>query len=195
MPPAYPIDDEGMKGFPVRPTYVVHSVDPIAGVLIVNAFEHSKVHDGEMGHAYYLTPQGSLLGNDENLDFVIQVGDVPIHMLHDVLGGGDAEIHLYEGAGFTSTGTVIPIHNMNRVSSKVPTWTARLNPGVTGSARQLASTWLPGGSFLAPGGQVERSKEFILSPNTNYLVRITNRSGQNNPFAINVFAYRGGPIE
>ncbi len=79
--------------------------------------------------------------------------------------------------------------NRNEISSG-PTAAAYHTPTVTSAGNQLYITLLPGGARnQATGGTARPGTERVLRTNTNYLLRLTNRAGGNQPASLGIQWY------
>jgi len=81
----------------------------------------------------------------------------------------------YEGVTFSAAGTAIASHNRDRESANTATMVITHTPTLTLDGTQLTDVYIPGGSkSTAGGGQAASFNEWELSPNTAYLLRISN---------------------
>ena len=80
-----------------------------------------------------------------------------------------------------AAGTAVTIYNMKRNSANVPLSTLKHTPTVTdvGAVALINGRILPGGNSPTTrvGGGIRSGAEWILAPNTQYLMRVVNTSG------------------
>jgi len=143
--------------------------------------EHRMIHDGFMFHL-----SGKVTGMvDTNVDdYLIIVGDEEAHLDDIVIGAGrgDIDILMYEGTTVSANGSALTPFNQNRESANTPNSAVYTGPTVTGVGTLIHTAWLPPtgtGTGLSANGVAGPSngEEWMLAPNTNYLIRITNNSG------------------
>jgi len=141
----------------------------------------SALSASELFKATYVQPHGGELANDASHDFLIVVGANQVLGLLGVSAAGSCEVSLYEAPVSTANGNLVTLTSKNRSTVGVPETRVYEGPAVAGGAEgvQLFHLFVPGMSAL-----VERSYgggwnelDWILAPNTDYLVRVTNRSG------------------
>ena len=145
--------------------------------LITVDVNHHRLHEGNAYFLYENRKNGTPLLDNDSIDFVIaSASGVPMHMTIGAICGGDAELYLYEGATATG-GTSKTAVKRNRTSSKTSSTAALLDPTVSATGTEVFAELLPGGVKKKAGGGEGGSLEYILSPLTNYLVRLTNVSG------------------
>lgn len=129
--------------------------------------------------ATYVQPHGGELVDDATHDFLIKVGSLASLVLPWILTGGGCEVFLYELPTTTGDGNQLDSISKNREVLGVSTTEVYEGPTVTAPGTLLFHLFVPGLSVLIERlyGGGWRESEWILAPNTNYLVRITNRSG------------------
>jgi hypothetical protein len=167
-------------------------VDPIVrGIKTIDTF-HQETHAGE---AFIISLMQLAVADDANVDLFIAVGDKELHMTFSGGAAGDAHAFLYEGSTHTSGGT--PVVAYNRYRSSTVTSTATFTAGGVNvpGATAIISQYVPGGSKnQATGGDAGEREEIILAANTNYLARITNKSGGNDDFSMKMSWYEEDPM-
>ena len=146
---------------------------------IVIDVNHQRLHEGRAFFASHVVNNGSYLANGATIDFVFAAGPGTIvHLSYSASCGGDAEYGLYEGTTSTGGTSYTPIKR-NRTSSTVSNVAMVLNPTITNVGTQIYNDLIIGGGKTKTGGGTEHSIEFVLSPLTNYMVRLVNTSGTN----------------
>lgn len=166
----------------------VEVTDPYTYAIKTITTVHAHVHAGRMFTAGYYN--ASVLNNG-TVELLIQVGSDPIHLIPRVSCGGDAVLSMFTGVTFSAAGTAVTASNHLSTSAKVTTTTITHTPTITGAGTQFDGIWfLPGGSGgNAPGGEAFFDTELVLSANTDYLIRLTNISGNSKPAMLNVQFY------
>lgn len=164
---------------PIGPAY-----DIITGAQLTIDVSHHEVHEGEMFHAEYTNASVS---DAASVDVLLRTGAKDAHTVFDVYAGGQARVYLYESVTVTTTGTAVTPYNMNRTYSLTPTVGISQTPTVlVGSTVLVNGRVLPGGASQQTrvGGGVRQGVEWILKPDTNYLIRATNTSGSAVPINV-----------
>jgi len=138
-------------------------------------FLHRKVHEGRFfSGGHYVAS----LANGGTIDILFQNGEHAFHGVPEVITGGDATLQLYEGTTFSAPGTAVTMSNHNRNAATQTLSGATHTPTVTAVGTQMNGTILiPGGKNNSSGASGEFSQEFVLKPNTTYMMRVTNISG------------------
>lgn len=170
-------------------------LDKIAGKTIVIQYEHHEIHEGNTWEFSYMSPHGSEIANDATLILVFGVASLGMHFTFVTSGGGSYELELLEGVSYTD-GEILEgcCINMNRIAGTCTCLVLTLDPTLTDDGTKLFHTFRAGGAGSKSAGSVARpTTERILKPNTNYAIRITNRSGSTQLFSVNSQYYlRGG---
>lgn len=159
--------------------------DPIRQEKQAPDWLHQKVHEGELFTASYKTPDGAPVADNASLDILIRTGTAAPHIEFTVSCAQAYEAILYESTTVTDNGTQLSERNRNRRSNKTSVVDAFHTPTVTATGNlilhELASGIL--------GGVSRSEEEWILKPNTNYLLRLTNRAGSAQPMSAKVDWY------
>jgi hypothetical protein len=141
---------------------------------------HWMVHEGRAFEVEYSTPHGSEIANDASFDVALHIGKHEAHLTFGVEAGGDSELFIYENSDVALDGTELSVLALNRVDGTfLSDCTARLDPTVNGVGVELRHTYIPGGTGpQSQGGNTREGVERIWKPDTTYLFRTFNRSGQ-----------------
>ena len=152
---------------------------------------HLRVHDGQAFTVSHIWPETGEIADNANADILIQVGANRLHAVWNLSCGGNSETYFYEGTTFSAAGTAITAYNQNRSSAKTSLSTFTHTPTVTLVGTELIAEFLPGGTKDAgSGGSGETFvREIDLAPSTDYLIRITNRSGAIQMASIHIEFY------
>lgn len=167
----------------------LHNADPATGAPLIIDTVHHEVHEGEMFHASYTDGD---VADDASVDMLLTVGAKECHATWEVFAGGQVSVYLYE-APTVADGTPITIYNMKRASANTPLSTVKHTPTVTatGTTALVNGRILPGGTSPTTrvGGGIRSGTEWILAPDTAYLMRVTNDSGAGIPINVVVEWY------
>lgn len=141
-------------------------------VLDVN---HLRLHEGRAYYTYKVVPS---LAVDGNLDIAIAfpAGIIP-HAVFDYQCGGDARFYIYENPT-TSGGTAQTIHRRNRSLNTTSTGVAVYAPTVTSLGTEIFGEIVTSGQGGTGSGGGGYTYEYVLSPLTTYLFRLTNVNAQ-----------------
>lgn len=146
-------------------------------LLVLLPHNHYNVHKGWFYQAEYLVAS---LANNGNLDLLINTGSKSVHFSHMIMAGGQCNVYLYEEPT-ASLGTIVPVYDMRRDSLLTAETTVRHTPTVTatGTTALIPGRLMPGGTSTPSriGGEARADTEWMLKPNTAYLLRVTNTSG------------------
>jgi len=152
------------------------SVDPYGGQVLIDMLHH-EVHEGGAFSASFM--QSVLAGN--NLDVLIVTGANELHLRFRVaILKKPMHVHLYEDTTVSANGTSVPIYNANRTSSTTSTTSVYYGPSVTGVGTELELVYLPKEDMLG----VTPLPEWILKPNSIYMLRVENASGNDADIGI-----------
>ncbi len=151
--------------------------DETTGAALVITTEHHEVHEGEMFHAGRTVAS---LANGGNMDLLLTTGTKECHTVFEVFAGGQVTVSLYEGPT-VADGTAVPVYNMKRSSANTALATVKHTPTVTdvGEVALVNGRILPGGTSPTTrvGGGIRQGIEWVLAPETDYLLRVNNSSG------------------
>lgn len=165
---------------------LVPCVDESTKGLVAISHYEIDVHQSRRFKASYLQPHGSELANDATHDFLIRVGALGAHATIRLSVGGNCDLLLYEATTVSANGAVLAAISKNRESLGAAQTLMYDGPTITGVGTLLFSWFATGGTRSALGGGSWGETEWILQANTNYLVRITNRSGNAIQLAVSL---------
>lgn len=153
---------------------------------------HRRTHEGVVYTASYLD---QAVAGSGTLDILVVVPSATsMHVQAQVAVGADGELQFFENTTVSANGTPVAASNRNRISSNVAGVSIFHTPTVTDPGDVIQDQFYPGGTGgQSPGGGGTTFSEFVLGVN-NYLVRMTNLSGQSTVLGINLTWYEaGGP--
>jgi len=158
------------------------SYDPFVFAQTVIDESHRMIHDGFL---YSQTGKGTGWANAGVLDFLISVPAATfphVQVMKLNFGRGDIDLVAYEGTTTSNDGTGLTVQNVNRNSSNTPATALYSSPTVTDPGTQIFTLWIPPtstGTGLSANGieGVGQGSEWLLAPETKYLIRLTNNSG------------------
>lgn len=153
-------------------------IDPVTGALVTIKAPHYEIHEGDAFTASYISPHGSLVADNGNIDMVITTTTRYCHLVAVGAFGGDFEMYIYEGPTFQADGTTVVPRNHKRTGGAATTVAVVHTPTVNVVGTLLESAFFPGGTGGNSLGTIgEQRNEWVLSLATSYLVRLTNRAG------------------
>jgi hypothetical protein len=156
---------------------------------------HRLTHDGMV---YHTSAKVLSLADAGVYDILIAVpaGTFPhFQRLQLTVGRGDVDIDMYEGTTTSADGTVVGSFNVNRNSTNTASTVTSHTPTITGDGTQIHTQWLAptatgvGGSVPAGIVGETNGEEWVLKPNTKYLIRVTNNSGATINFRYEMLFY------
>lgn len=149
---------------------------------------HSRIHQGKMYHTGAIVAS---LANDASFNVILTTpaSDYP-HVVMSPSLDGSTDVFIFEGATFTG-GTSLSIVNLNRNSSNTFDGSAVHTPAtIPSDGTQIFGCHVSGSTGPHAGGTGDGFDfEYDLKPSTNYLFRITNRSGQAQRGGICLYFY------
>ena len=154
-------------------------VDPINEAIVVQDEIHTNIHRGVFFSASRYV---AALSDASTVEVLIQVS--ASQSAHVRFGGA---VEVFEDTTFSSEGTTVTARNRNRFSANTADTVITHTPTLTLDGTSLDDPALiPGGTHVnfSPGGQSRSFEEWILSTSKNYLVRLTNTSGNTTPVSV-----------
>lgn len=154
---------------------------------------HYQIHAGNAYMVGYVWNEGAEIADDATAQVLIQPS-AGMHLIFGVASGGDAEIRFYKGTTFSAAGTALSTFNKNEFSSNTSGATITHTPTVTDAGTSFPPQFIFGGTGGNAFGVSDGSydSEIVLSPTTDYLVSVTNRSGVAQVIAISLEWYEPG---
>lgn len=155
---------------------IINFLDDLVDAHVVISEEHHAVHEG----LAYVASGGATLALSAVKDILIATpndAENLVHLLIQVRGSGESNVLFYE-APTTSVGTPVTPRNRNRNASDTTAVTVLDTPTVTAVGTLLLEEHF--GSGRQTGGETRSEGEFVLKPNTKYLIRITSEANGND---------------
>ena len=150
---------------------------------------HHEVHEGNTFQSWVYT---GTVANNNTLDLVIvTTGTSKVaHLTWVANAGGDALTLFYEGVSGTFNSSA-PNFNLRRDSIIASPISVFHYPTITWTGLLLNTSLIPGGSGGAtPGGTARAETEWLIAPNTKYLLRAQNIAGTSQPVNITIQWYQ-----
>ena len=165
-----------MRGQTGDKTYRVPYIDSMSRSLLIIDLALHELNKGDS----YISSDVTDLGGTANKTFLLVTPNTTkwVHLLYVVEHELEITVSFYEGATITSNGTTISSYNRNRNSIKTAKLAVHHTPGVANDGTLIRSQQLGNGKMA--GGASRGINEFILKPNSNYLLRVTNETNNNN---------------
>lgn len=169
-------------GNAVEPTPATVEVDQYGPWLVTIDQPHHQLHEGER---FVSTHAAATVNTNGTCIVHIKTGANYSHLVYDVFGTNVYTIQFYEAPTVTGNGTSVAVLNRNRNSAKVTTTTMLHTPTTTALGTSLEGPLYIGSGQSKVGGTTRGQNEWLLKPNTSYLVHVTSRGDANS---LTVFA-------
>lgn len=104
-----------------------------------------------------------------------------------VASGADALLEVFEAPTASADGTALPALQVNRTSANVSQTLAFLTPTLSNDGTLIFRLFIPGGKGgNSVGGVSSDFQRLHCAPETDYLVRVTNRGNGPGPIGVNL---------
>ena len=159
------------------------------GLKIIDTVQYN-IQDGK---GYRAAHRFTAVADNASKDVLVQVGATKTpHTLILVSNEGDSHLDIYEGTTISSSGSALGVFNKNRQSSGTSETNIFHTPTVSSTGTVINNIFLPGGrKNSATGNNSLSQSEWMLKKSTNYLVRITNKSGAVIDMSTEIEYYEG----
>ena len=150
--------------------------------------DHINIH---LGNGFTLAEYHEGLANSGVLNHLIVTGYYPVHIRQLIVETTQAPVVMdyFEDTTVSANGTLNPVANNNRTSTKTATAAVYEGPTITTDGTAMGSTLIPTTAKDSGGVGFLKGGEWILKPNSNYLFRVTNNSGSSIDFGLTLFFY------
>ena len=167
----------------------VTAIERITGAFRTIETEHAYIHEGIFYESYN---KFTLAAGAKRVVTIKPAAGTYLHYrpTNLVTSADKVTIEFYEGATVTAaTGTAATPSNHNRNSALASAVTLLDAPTVTANGTKFAQVYIPGatgtgGTRTGASAGVSNS-EWVLKPNTVYMVKVTNGSSGSNDIQIN----------
>lgn len=146
--------------------------DPLSDIPVTLDFAHHEIHDGSAFTASYTKD----FSNGEVVDILMVTPDSTAHAHFTWAIDFELEGHMaiYEAVTATQAANPIVAYNRNRVGSPTAaTVVLTFAPTAVTEGTTVIREAHAGSGKLISGSRAD-SQEFVLKPNTKYLIRVTN---------------------
>lgn len=151
--------------------------------------EHRLTHEG---FVYHGTHRAADLANDGviNLLLAVPAGAYP-HLRKIVYHteGGPIDIELFEGTTTSAAGTGITMFNRNRNSANTADTVVTYGPTITLDGTLIHDLYSPAGGKDVGSDTNGLAEEWMLATNTQYLLRMTNKTGGIMDYSLELMFY------
>ena len=148
-----------------------HTDAPCTNSVVTIDHTHHEIHAGR--HFYINSYED--VGTNDSIAFLIEPGAVDNHTFFNINFEVEGEALLKEGITYNTAGTVVSPINSDFNSTASPIMAISMNPStVTGGTIKVDNRV---GSGRSNGGAVRNDSEKILKQNTDYYLKLFNRSG------------------
>lgn len=142
---------------------------------------HRNIHEG---FSYHATGRVASLANGASLEMLIVTGALCFPHINSALfslADSPADIETYKDTTVSANGTEVPSWNRNLNSSNVAGCKLYSGPTITADGEQIHDRFIPdtGGTGINDVGTISPNfgEEWILTPSSNFMIRLTNNSG------------------
>jgi hypothetical protein len=145
-------------------------VDNLTSVLVILPYTHYELHTGDV---FSYCAVANMTGNG-NATYLLITPNSSIHIQFDVNTEAEASFEFYEGANTSNHGTPQTAINRARTSNITAQSLIYLTPSLTSLGTLLCERhW---GSGKGVGGGASITEEWMLKPNTMYVIRVINKT-------------------
>lgn len=141
---------------------------------LVQQIDGQKTEDGEN---FVATDVVTGIADAATQEWLIVVGSEPIAVKSAASVEGKSTFDFYEGTLVSANGAAINLFDSNRVTGNTPLAAVYDSPTITNDGTILAEALLQSGEKQRAVTSTESGDRLILKATTNYLIRLTNKSG------------------
>lgn len=141
---------------------------------IAQSVDGQKTEDGEN---FVATDVVTGIADTATQEWLIVVGSEPIAVKSSASVEGKSTFDFYEGTLVSANGTAINLFDSNRITGNTPLAAVYDSPTITNDGTILAEALLQAGEKQRAVTSTEQGDRIILKATTNYLLRLTNKSG------------------
>lgn len=145
--------------------------------LIMVDINHHRLHEGRAFIAWNIYPGSAKLASGSSADIVLAAGPGTIaHVTIAMESSGDCDFFVYEGTSTTGGTAFTPVRR-NRNIAATSNVAMVTNPTINTFGTLINQQFITGGTGKKAAGGSSGSLEYVLTPLTNYLFRLTNVNG------------------
>lgn len=146
------------------------------GIIVVDV-NHHRLHEGRAFIAWNIYPDSAKLAAGLSADIVLAAGPGTIpHVTIAMESSGDCDFFVYEGTSTTGGTAFTPVRR-NRNIAATSNVAMVTNPTINTFGTLINQQFITGGTGKKAAGGSSGSLEYVLTPLTNYLFRLTNVNG------------------
>ena len=143
------------------------------GNVVVLTRRHEIGHEGGM----FSVSGEAVLGDGGTQIFLVQVGAKELHFAWNVAAENDCDYQIFEDPTFSAAGTAVTPVNHNRTSARTLQATLTHTPTTSDNGTEIWEQHIVANFFSAAAVQAEA--EFILAPDTDYLIKFESNAASN----------------
>jgi len=136
-------------------------------------YPHSRIH---AGNSFFAQVIDDSMAADDVLMLLLVTADSDdwVHLIWGVNVTAESKIEFFEGVTYSSAGSDVTPVNRNRNSANTSATTAKKNPTITDNGTLLETLFCgTTGLHLTESSNSRNENEWILKPDTKYLLKVT----------------------
>lgn len=166
----------------------LHVEDDYDALITADTTLHELVEGGMYKYSL-MTNDGDPIGDNLDLELLLSTpSDRHVHVGVETTAAGDSEFRITENVTIVDEGSGMQAYNLNRLFPDTGITTSGYSQPTTVGGTTIFETYIPGGIKNSAVGS-ELHSDFILTTSEDYVVKLTNRSGNNAAMAIVVKFY------
>jgi len=147
--------------------------DTVSGAVVIDVM-HREIHEGNAFTAFI---SDLALADDASINIVL-TSTASVHLRVEGEVGGDSQFFMYEGPTLATGGTDFTPIALNREINSASATTVGINAEYGATGTTILDRIIPAGTGIAGiAGSTGSDNEYILMPNTIYMIRIENEAG------------------
>jgi len=157
----------------------------VSGLQVINIMHH-EIHEGNAFTAFI---SDLALADDASINIVL-TSTASVHLRVEGEVGGDSQFFMYEAPTLATGGTDFTPIAFNREINSASATTVGINAEYGATGTTILDRIIPAGTGIAGiAGSSGSDNEYILMPNTIYMIRIENEAGSAEPAGITIDWY------
>jgi len=151
------------------------------GMMLVQQEINKRIGDSEQ---FYASHRFESVANDDSVLVLLKTGTMSSHGFITVGASGKCFLDLFENPTITNDGTTISSFSLNRETTSSPVTEIFRTPTTTSEGTPLEYGMIgTAGKFTLAGGD-QIGSHWWFKPNEEYLIKVTNKSGDNADFIV-----------